>query len=123
LDGIVCVERIRDPMIAVVVSTTFYLHFVSFASTLATFSMVGLCWRRLSSSILSWIGGDIWLGANNIGFVVADVACGVSSAVGWRVSRGVGSGVDRLYYFVFTSSLFSHGLKRTITLMSLARMF
>jgi hypothetical protein len=114
-------------MIAVVVSTTCYLHFVSFASTLATFSMVGLCWWRLSSSILSWIGGDIWLGANNIGCVVADVACGVSSAVGWRVSRGVGgsvgSGVDRLYYFVFTSSLFSHGLKRTITLMSLARMF
>jgi hypothetical protein len=44
-------------------------------------------------------------------------------SVGYSVSGSVGSGVDRLYYFVFTSSLFSHGLKGTIATTSLVRMF
>jgi hypothetical protein len=76
---------------------------------------------------LSWIGSDIWLGANNISCVVDNIACGVSGSIGWRVGRGVGgsvgSRVDRLYYFVSASSFFSHGLNGTITAMSLERVF
>jgi hypothetical protein len=67
------------------------------------------------------------LGASNIGCVVGDVACGISCGIGWRVGRSVGgsvgSEVDRLYYFVFTTSLFSHGLKVIIATTSLARVF
>jgi hypothetical protein len=43
--------------------------------------------------------------------------------VGRGISGSVGSGVDRLYYLVFTSFLFSHGLKGTIATTSLARVF
>jgi hypothetical protein len=81
----------------------------------------------MSSSVLPWIGGDILLGASTISCVVGDVACSISGSVGWRVGRGVGSsvgsGVDRLHYFVFTSSLFSHELKGTIVATSLTRVF
>jgi hypothetical protein len=42
----------------------------------------------------------------------------ISSGVRWRIGRGVGgsvgSKVDQLHYFIFTSSLFSHGLKRAL---------
>jgi hypothetical protein len=111
-------------MVTIVVSTMCYFHFVSYASTLATFSVVGLYLRRLSSSVLAWIGGDVLLDASSVSYVVSDVACGVSGGVGWRVGRGVGgsvgSEVDRLHHFVFTSSLFSHKLKGTIAPMSLA---
>jgi hypothetical protein len=67
------------------------------------------------------------LGASGISCIVGDVACGVSGSIGWRVGRGIGgsggSRVDRLYYFVFTSFLFNHGIKGTIVLTSLARVF
>jgi hypothetical protein len=70
----------------------------------------------LSSYVLSSIGNDVLLlGANNIGCIVGVVACRISGSVGGRVGRGVGgsigSAVDRLHYFVFTSSLLRHGLK------------
>jgi hypothetical protein len=67
------------------------------------------------------------LGASSICCVVGDVAYGISGGIGWRVGRDVGDSVgnrvDQLYYFVFTSSLFSHGLKGAIATMSLVRIF
>jgi hypothetical protein len=39
------------------------------------------------------------------------------------VNCSVGSGVDRLHHFFFTSSLFSHRLKGSLAMASLARMF
>jgi hypothetical protein len=65
------------------------------------------------------------LGTDSISCIVGDVACGVSGGVGWKVGCGisgsVGSGVNLLHHFVFTSSLFSHELKGTIVVTSLAR--
>jgi hypothetical protein len=63
------------------------------------------------------------LGASSMGYVVGNVARGISGGIGWRVFGSVGSGVDQLYYFIFTSSLFSHGLEGTFATTSLARMF
>jgi hypothetical protein len=112
LDGVVGVEGVRDPMVVIVVSTMCYLHFVSYASMLASFSMVVLYWWRLSSCIFSWVSDDVWLGASGIGYVIGDVASVISDGIGWRIGRSigcsVGSRVDWLHYFVFTSSLFSH---------------
>jgi hypothetical protein len=111
LDGVAGVEGVRDPMIAIVVNTTCYLHFVSYVLTLTAFSVISLCRRRLGSNILSWVGGDVWLGTNSISYIVDNVASSVSSNVGWRIGRSVGciigSRVDRLCYFIFTPSLFS----------------
>jgi hypothetical protein len=38
-----------------------------------------------------------------------------------RVSCNIGSGVDRLYYFVFASSLFSYRVEGTLATTSLVR--
>jgi hypothetical protein len=43
-------------MLAVVVSTSSYLHFISYATTLASFNTIVLDQRRLNSCIVSWIG-------------------------------------------------------------------
>jgi hypothetical protein len=125
LNRIIGVEGIKDPMIAIVVSAMRFLHFVSYPTTLTALGVVGLNWWRLGFSVLYWIGSCIFLGVGNVSCIVGDVTCGVSGGVGWRVGCGissnVGSGVDLLHHFVFTSSLFSHGLKGTIVAMSLAR--
>jgi hypothetical protein len=131
LDGIVGVEGVESPVITVVVSTTFYLHFISYMSMLTAFSVVSFRRRRLGSSILSWVCSDVWLCTGSISCIVGDVACGVSSSIGWRISHSVGCGVgsrigygvDRLCYFIFSSSLFSYWLKGTVATTSLARMF
>jgi hypothetical protein len=52
LDGVVSIEGVRNHMFAIVVSTTSYIHFVSYALTLASFCTIGLDWRRLSSCIV-----------------------------------------------------------------------
>jgi hypothetical protein len=58
----------------------------------------------LSSHVLSGVGsGVLLLGTSNIGCVVGDVA--------YNISGSVGSKFDWLHYFIFTSALFSHGLK------------
>jgi hypothetical protein len=114
-------------MIAVVVSTMCYLYFVSYASTLTAFSVVSSSRWRLGSRVLSLVGGDIWLCTGSISCIVGDVACSISGGIGWRIGRsigcGVGSGINRLHYFVFTSFLFRHWLKGSIAMTSLARMF
>jgi hypothetical protein len=42
LDGVVGIKSVRDPMVAVVVSTPCYLHFISYTSMLTTFNVVSL---------------------------------------------------------------------------------
>jgi hypothetical protein len=135
LDGVVGVKSVRDPMVAVVVSTPCYLHFVSYTSTLTAFSVVNLhCWR-LDSCILPWVCSGVYLGIGSISCIADDVARSVDDGVGWRVgcdidSRiggrvncAVGSVIGQLHYFVFTSFLFSYRLKGTVAAMSLARTF
>jgi hypothetical protein len=57
-------------MVAVVVSTTYYLYFTLYPTTLTAFSMVSLNWWRLGSSVLSCIGGCIFLGTGSISYIV-----------------------------------------------------
>jgi hypothetical protein len=131
LNRVVGVEGVGDPVLAVVVSTSCYLHFVSYAVTLASFCTIGLDWRRLSSCIVSWVWGGVSLNVGSIGCVVVDVAGGVgwsvyrsiSCRVGWSVSCNVGSGVDQLHNFVFPSSLFSHRVEGTLATASLSGSF
>jgi hypothetical protein len=42
LNGVVGVKGVRDPMLAVIVSTSSYLDFVSYAVMLASFCTIGL---------------------------------------------------------------------------------
>jgi hypothetical protein len=42
LDEIVGIKSVRDPMVAVVVSMSCYLHLISYALTLTAFSVVSL---------------------------------------------------------------------------------
>jgi hypothetical protein len=42
LNGVVGVKGVRDPVLAVVVSTSSYLDFISYAVTLASFRAIGL---------------------------------------------------------------------------------
>jgi hypothetical protein len=70
----------------------------------------------LSSCVLAHISSCVLLLATSgVGGIVLYVAEGITRGVGSRVgccvSGSFGSKVDRLHYFIFTSSLFSHGLK------------
>jgi hypothetical protein len=116
LNGVVGVKGVGNPVLAVVVSTSSYLHFISYTMMLASFSTIGLDQRRLSSCIVSWISGGIPLDDSSIGYVVSGIINSIGRSVHWSISRrvrcsvscSIGSGVDRLCYFVFASSLFSH---------------
>jgi hypothetical protein len=112
-------------MFTVVVSTSCYLHFISYAVSLASFYTIGLDWRRLSSCIVSWVWSGVSLDVGSIKCVVNGIGRGVcwsiSRRVGWSISCSVGTGVDRLRYFVFASSLFSHRVEGTLAMTSLAR--
>jgi hypothetical protein len=80
---------------------------------------------------VSWVWDGI---SSNIGSVSCVVG-NVTNSVGWSVCRGIGcrvswsigcsisSGIDLLHDFVFSSSLFSHGLKGTLAVVSAMRMF
>jgi hypothetical protein len=135
LDGVVSIKNVRDPMVTVVVSTLRYLHFISYTSTLTASNVVSLHRWRLDSCILPWVCSGVCLGVDSISCIVDDVDHSVDSSVGWRIgcsivrrisgrdNRGVGSGIGRLHYFIFTSSLFSYRLKGTVAAMLLVRTF
>jgi hypothetical protein len=131
LDGVVGIDGIRDPVFSIIIRMSCYLHFISYMLTLASFCAVSLYWRRLSSYILSWVCDGVSLDVGNVSCVVGDIAIGVGRGifrgigcrVSWRISCNISSGIDRLHYFLFTSSLFSYWLKGTLTAMSLARTF
>jgi hypothetical protein len=42
LNEVVGVEGVGDPVFAIIVSTSCYLHFISYALTLASFYVIGL---------------------------------------------------------------------------------
>jgi hypothetical protein len=129
LEGVVGVKGVRDPVLAIVVSTSSYLDFISYAVALASFSMIGLDQRRLSSCVVSWVRSDVFLNIGGIGCVVGDVTSGIgrvvcwgiSHRIGWSIGCSIGSGVDRPRYFVFTSSFFSHRVEGTLVTTLLAR--
>jgi hypothetical protein len=52
LNEVVGIESVGDPVFTIIVSTSCYLHFVSYALMLASFYAIGLYWRRLSSCIM-----------------------------------------------------------------------
>jgi hypothetical protein len=116
LDGVISIEGVRDPVFMIIVSSSSYLHFVSYAMTLASFCMISLDWRRLSSCVLSWVLNVVSLDVGSVGCIVNgitsnigwSVCWSISHRVGWSISCSVSSGIDRLHYFVFTSSLFNH---------------
>jgi hypothetical protein len=129
LDGVVGVKGVRDPVLAIVVSMSSYLDFISYAVALASLGTIGPDQRRLSSCVVSWVRSDVCLNIGNIGCVVDDVTSGIgwvvcwgiSHRVGWSVGCSIGSGVDRLRYFVFASTFFSHRVEGTLATTSLAR--
>jgi hypothetical protein len=129
LDRVVGVEGVRDPMLAVVVCTSSYLDFISYAVTLTSLRTIGLDRRRLSSCVASWIWGRVPLDVGSVGCVVGDIASSIgrgvcwsiSHWVGWCISYSVGSGIGRLHYFVFALAFFSYRVKGTLATTSLAR--
>jgi hypothetical protein len=129
LDGVVSVKGVRNTVLTIVVSTSSYLGFVSYAVALASLRTIDLERRRWSSCVVSWIRSDVCLNIGSTGCVVGDVTSGVglivcwgvSHRIGWSVSRSVGSRVDWLCYFIFTSSFFSNRVKGTLATTSLAR--
>jgi hypothetical protein len=128
LDGVVGVEGVKYPMLAVVVCTPSYLNFISYVVAPTSFCMIGLDQRKLSSCVAYWIWGGVPLDVGNVGCIVGGVAS-ISQGVCWSISRWVGwsigcivsSGISRLHYFVFTSSFFSHGVEGTLATTSLSR--
>jgi hypothetical protein len=87
LNGVVGVEGVRDPMLTVVVSTSSYLDFISYAVTLTSFCTIGLDRRRLSSCIVSWVWSNVCLNIGSIGCIVNDVTSGIGRIVCWSISR------------------------------------
>jgi hypothetical protein len=104
-------------MLAVAVSTSSYLDFISYAVTLTSFHTIGLDRRRLSSCIMSWIRGGVPLDVGSVGCIVGDI----TSSIGWSVGCSISSGIGRLHYFVFASTFFSHRVEGTLAMTSLAR--
>jgi hypothetical protein len=89
LDRVVGVEGIRDPMLAVVISTLCYLDFISYAVTLTSLSTIGLDQRRRSFCVVSWIWGGVCLNIGSIGCVVDDITRGIGRVICWGISRRV----------------------------------
>jgi hypothetical protein len=129
LDGVVGVKGVRDPMLAVVVSMSGYLDFTPYAVLLACFCTIGLDWMRLNSYVVSWVWSGVPLNIGSVGCIVDDVISGIDRSICWSVGCSIGwniccyidSGVDRLCYFIFSSTFFSHRVEGTVATTSLAR--
>jgi hypothetical protein len=89
-------------MLAVVVRTSSYLDFISYAVTLTSLRTIGLDRRRLSSCIASWIWGGVPLDVGSVGSIVGGIASDISRGVCWSINRwvdwsigySVGSGIS-----------------------------
>jgi hypothetical protein len=129
LNGVVGVKGVRDPVLAVVVSTSSYLDFISDAVALASLWMIGLDQRRLSSGVVSWVRSDVCLSIGSVGCVVGDVISVIDRSVCWSVGWSVGcsvgcsigSWVGRLCYFIFAPTFFSYLVEGTLAMTSLVR--
>jgi hypothetical protein len=76
-DMVVSIEGVRDPVFTIVVSTSSYLHFVSYVVALASFCSIGLDRRRLSSCIVSWVWSGVSLDVGSIGCLVNGIASNI----------------------------------------------
>jgi hypothetical protein len=129
LNRVVGLEGVGNPVLAVLVTTSSYLDFISYAVTLTSFCTIGLDRRRLSSYIVSWIWGGVPLDVGSVGCVVGDITSSIGRGVCWSISRmvgwsigcSIGSRIGRLYYFVFASTFFGHRVEGTLATTSLAR--
>jgi hypothetical protein len=59
LNGVVGVKGVGDPVLAIVVSTSSYLDFISDAVALASLFTVGLDQKRLDSYVVSWVWSGV----------------------------------------------------------------
>jgi hypothetical protein len=89
LDGVVGVKGVRDPVLTIVVRTSSYLDFISYAVALASLRTIDLDRRRRSSCVVSWIRSHVCLNIGSIGYVVGDVTSGVDLIVCWGVSHRI----------------------------------
>jgi hypothetical protein len=129
LNRVVGVKGVGNPVLAVVVSTSSYLDFISYALTLTSFHTIGLSRRRLSPCIVSWIWGGVPLDVGSVGCIVGGITSSIgwgvcwsiSRRVGWSVGCSIGGGIGRLHYFVFALTFFSHRVEGTLATTSLAR--
>jgi hypothetical protein len=87
-----------DPVVTVIVSTALDLRFISYGLALIALGACGLCWWRLSSSVLSCVaGGVLLLGASSVGDIIGSVSSEIISDVGsvsYWTGRCVSSSVD-----------------------------
>jgi hypothetical protein len=124
-DGVVGVKGVRDPVLTIVVSTSSYIDFISYAVALASLGTIGLDRRRLSSCVVSWVRSDVCLSIGSVGCVVDDVTSVIDRSVCWSIgcsiASEIGSWVGRLCYFIFASTFFSHQVEGTLATMSLVR--
>jgi hypothetical protein len=133
LDGVVGVKGVGDPMLRIVVSTSSYLDFISYAVALASLGTIGLDLRRPSSCVVSWVWSGVPLNIVSIGCVADNVTSGIGWVVCWgircrvgwsagcNIGSGIGSWVGRLCYFIFAPTFFSHQVEGTLSTTSLAR--
>jgi hypothetical protein len=74
-------------MLAVVVSTSSYLDFISYVVMLASLHTIGLERRRMSSCIVSWIWSGVLLDFGSVGCMVGSIASNIGRGVCWSISR------------------------------------
>jgi hypothetical protein len=90
LNGVVGVKGVTYPVLAVVASTSSYLHFSSYAVMLASFNTIGLDQRRLSACVVSWVWGGIPLDVGSVGCIVGSITSSIGRSICWSISRRVG---------------------------------
>jgi hypothetical protein len=93
LNGVVGVKGVRDPVLAVIVSTSSYLDFISYAVTLASFRAIGLDQGRLSSCIVSWVWSGASLNVGSIGCIVDDVTAALAGAFAGALAAALAAGL------------------------------
>jgi hypothetical protein len=81
LNGVVGVKGVGNPVFPIVVSTSCYLHFVSYTVALAAFRPIGQDWRRLSSCIVPEVWSGVSLDVGSVSCVVDDVDSGMAGAL------------------------------------------
>jgi hypothetical protein len=77
-------------MVAVIVITSCYLHFISYALSLTTFGTIGLHWWRSSSCVLPWVCSGVFLGVGSISRIVGGIVGNVGGGIGWCIGWSVG---------------------------------
>jgi hypothetical protein len=115
LDGVTGVDRVGDPVVAVVVGMTLDLYLTPDGLTLLLATSEDACflyWWRWRSSILSCVGCDILpLVASGVGGIISGVTRSVGSDIGW------------LHNVILSASFFSHRRKRGIAaIVEMARL-